>query len=119
MAVPYAYKPETGSGSGIDKIMKSPGLSAHMATIGSMGVQIAATYSPHPGLIHSAPVTAYKRWCVNVVNTSKDALSQEYATGYRGNKWMAPRAPLGHVLAYFWVRDPHRHMTNHQRAMAR
>jgi len=97
------YHPNTGPGSGIDRLLRSPAMQTHMARVGADAASYAERYSRTPG-ISAQTTTAFGRWCVNIVNSAPDAIGQEYGHG-RGRP---PQAPLGHVINEFRAQDPHR-----------
>lgn len=103
MSSGVSYQPNTGPGSGLEKIMNSPEMERFMARQGDTAVGLARGYSSTPGAIRSQTVKAFNRWTVNVINDAPDAMRQEYGYGRRGERALHP---LGLTLVYFWDKDP-------------
>jgi hypothetical protein len=101
--VTVTYVPNLGAGSGLAELLIGSGMREFMNTAGAQGETIARGYSSTPSAISSEVVQAFSRWTANVINGSQDSLVQEYGTPY-----LAPLAPLGHVIEMFREADTKR-----------
>lgn len=99
------YHPDS---SGIVALLQSGQMRSHMAGVGGDAASVARASAPRAAM-EVDTTFAFGRWCVNITNTAKDALRQEY-----GGRNTAPLAPLGRALNAIRAADP-----NSRRALRR